>query len=109
MDHPAALYRIKVGVPATVEHSSEAGPETGKWVAETTQVRVHSDPVRIHYKKSVTELHYFYGRPETATSRQGPATSYLTRTRHWIRAFQEEQGLGRAQQDGRLVSVLSKY
>jgi hypothetical protein len=38
MDHPAALHRIKVGVPATVEHSSEAGPETGKWVAETTQV-----------------------------------------------------------------------
>lgn len=39
MDHPAALHRLKVGVPATVEHSSEAGPETGKWVAETTQVR----------------------------------------------------------------------
>ncbi|KII90492.1 hypothetical protein PLICRDRAFT_106221 [Plicaturopsis crispa FD-325 SS-3] len=37
MDHPAALHRINVGVPATVEHSSEAGPETGKWVAETTQ------------------------------------------------------------------------
>ncbi|KAI5829786.1 vacuolar protein sorting-associated [Schizophyllum commune Tattone D] len=37
MDHPAALHRIQVGVPATVEHSSEAGPETGKWVAETTQ------------------------------------------------------------------------
>ena len=38
MDHPAALHRLRVGVPATVEHSSEAGPETGKWVAETTQV-----------------------------------------------------------------------
>jgi ESCRT-I complex subunit VPS28 len=38
MDHPAALHRLEVGVPATVEHSSEAGPETGKWVAETTQV-----------------------------------------------------------------------
>ncbi|KAF5316698.1 hypothetical protein D9619_006809 [Psilocybe cf. subviscida] len=37
MDHPAALHRIQVGVPATVEHSSEAGPETGKWIAETTQ------------------------------------------------------------------------
>jgi ESCRT-I complex subunit VPS28 len=37
MDLPAAQHRIKVGVPATVEHSSEAGPETGKWVAETTQ------------------------------------------------------------------------
>jgi len=37
MDHPAALHRLKVGVPATIEHSSEAGPETSKWVAETTQ------------------------------------------------------------------------
>ncbi|KAI6041110.1 vacuolar protein sorting-associated [Pisolithus marmoratus] len=37
LDTPAALHRIKVGVPATVEHSSEAGPETGKWIAETTQ------------------------------------------------------------------------
>ena len=47
MDNPAALHRIKVGVPATVEHSSEAGPETSKWVAETTQVspylRFHND------------------------------------------------------------------
>lgn len=51
MDHPAALHRIKVGVPATVEHSSEAGPETGKWIAETTQVRSSlckpSDPCSI--------------------------------------------------------------
>jgi ESCRT-I complex subunit VPS28 len=47
MDHPAALHRLKVGVPATVEHSSEAGVETGKWVAETTQVRsVH---LRVKY------------------------------------------------------------
>lgn len=41
MDHPAALHRLKVGVPATIEHSSEAGPETGKWVAETTQASYH--------------------------------------------------------------------
>ena len=44
MDHPAALHRLKVGVPATVEHSSEAGPETGKWVAETTQVCLAFSP-----------------------------------------------------------------
>ena len=37
MDNPAALHRIQVGVPATVEHSSEAGLETAKQVAETTQ------------------------------------------------------------------------
>lgn len=41
MDHQAALHRLRVGVPATVEHSSEASPETAKWVAETTQVRDH--------------------------------------------------------------------
>jgi hypothetical protein len=40
MDHPAALYRLRVGVPATVEHASETGgAETAKAVAETTQVR----------------------------------------------------------------------
>lgn len=40
MDHPAALHRLTIGVPATVEHSAEASDgaaETGKWVAETTQ------------------------------------------------------------------------
>jgi ESCRT-I complex subunit VPS28 len=41
MDNPAALHRLKVGVPATVEHSSgEDGVETGKWVAEVTQVSI---------------------------------------------------------------------
>ena len=42
MDYPAALHRLLVGVPATVEHSAEAGEggeELGKWVAETTQVK----------------------------------------------------------------------
>jgi ESCRT-I complex subunit VPS28 len=44
MDCPAALHRLVVGVPATVEHSvqesgeSGDGGEMGKWVAETTQV-----------------------------------------------------------------------
>lgn len=40
MDHPAALHRLQIGVPATVEHATEAadgGAEQGKWVAETTQ------------------------------------------------------------------------
>ncbi|KAG8949448.1 Vacuolar protein-sorting-associated protein 28 [Tulasnella sp. 424] len=37
MDNPAALHRLKVGVPATVEHATEQGAETAKWVAETTQ------------------------------------------------------------------------
>ncbi|CAE6526146.1 unnamed protein product [Rhizoctonia solani] len=39
MDHPAALHRVQVGVPATIEHSSEqqGSAEGAKWVAETTQ------------------------------------------------------------------------
>ncbi|KAG8901875.1 Vacuolar protein-sorting-associated protein 28 [Tulasnella sp. 403] len=37
MDHPAALHRLKVGVPATVEHATEGGGETAAWVAQTTQ------------------------------------------------------------------------
>lgn len=52
MDHPAALHRIQVGVPATVEHSSEAGPETAKWVAETTQ----DSHVRVHMQERCTAL-----------------------------------------------------
>jgi ESCRT-I complex subunit VPS28 len=60
MDHPAALHRLKVGVPATVEHSSEAGPETSKWVAETTQVRPNNiedcatSHLRVSYKSFIT-------------------------------------------------------
>ncbi|PWY96978.1 putative VPS28-protein [Testicularia cyperi] len=41
MDHPAAVHRLTVGVPATVEHasssSSQTSSERAKWVAETTQ------------------------------------------------------------------------
>ena|SRR5258706_4619329 len=50
MDHPAALHRLKVGVPATVEHASESGDaqQTSKWVAETTQVL--SITIMSHYR-----------------------------------------------------------
>ncbi|KAF9517107.1 hypothetical protein BS47DRAFT_1326790 [Hydnum rufescens UP504] len=30
MDHPAALHRLRVGVPATVEHASEQGGSAGR-------------------------------------------------------------------------------
>lgn len=40
MDNPAALHRLRVGVPATVEHASEGEAQTAKWVAETTQVSI---------------------------------------------------------------------
>lgn len=69
MDTPAALHRIKVGVPATVEHSSEAGPETGKWIAETTQVCLlgrtcnEASPML-----SFVELHHFHGCLKAAST-----------------------------------------
>jgi ESCRT-I complex subunit VPS28 len=66
MDHPAALHRLKVGVPATIEHSSEAGPETSKWVAETTQVRSdHLDELLFLIRMCAAEFYHLYGRPET--------------------------------------------
>ncbi|KAI0031284.1 vacuolar protein sorting-associated protein 28 [Vararia minispora EC-137] len=51
MDLPAALHRLQVGVPATVEHSSEAGPETGKWIAETTQAFItFLDAIKLQFR-----------------------------------------------------------
>ncbi|KAI5987869.1 hypothetical protein EDD15DRAFT_2199303 [Pisolithus albus] len=35
---PAALYGTEVGIPSAVERSSQAGPETGKWITETMQI-----------------------------------------------------------------------
>lgn len=102
MDHPAALHRLKVGVPATVEHSSEAGPETGKWVAETTQVRPVSfgaSIIRLTEHVAHTELHHVHGCAEIAHARQGPATSDLTGACHGLCPFQREQGLGRPEQN----------
>lgn len=107
MDHPAALHRIKAGVPATVEHSSEAGPETGKWIAETTEVRSSTPPANQPMRiETFTELHYFYGWPQAANEGQRSATSYAPRTCHPICQIQGEQRLGRAKSDGFLVCIL---
>lgn len=38
MDCTAAVHRLKIGVPATVEHNAEEGVESSQWIAETTQV-----------------------------------------------------------------------
>ena len=52
MDYSAALERVKVGVPATVEHpggdTGASGSETAKWVAETTEVRFYRLPCRLN-------------------------------------------------------------
>jgi len=51
MDHPAALHRLQVGIPATVEHSSEGGSETAKGVAETTQSFItFMDALKLHMR-----------------------------------------------------------
>ncbi|KAK7441712.1 Vacuolar protein-sorting-associated protein 28 [Stygiomarasmius scandens] len=55
MDFPAALQRIKVGVPATVEHPAESsigsGPEGAKWVAETTQAFItFLDALKLNFR-----------------------------------------------------------
>lgn len=81
MDHPAALHRLKVGVPATVEHSSEAGPETGKWVAETTQVSIDKNVTPCFLtSRLIAEFYYVYGRTQATSTRQGSAPSYFTGT-----------------------------
>ena len=80
MDHPAALHRLQVGVPATVEHSTEAGPETGKWVAETTQVcNAYRTFLPFHSETLSTEFYYFHGCPKTAIAGQGSITPDTTR------------------------------
>jgi hypothetical protein len=80
MDHPAALHRLKVGVPATVEHASESGDaqQTSKWVAETTQVRSitisHSHyPFRGYSHWCSVVIHQLHGCNQTQDACKGPA------------------------------------
>lgn len=83
MDHPAALHRIKVGVPATVEHSSEAGPETGKWIAETTQVwrAVNLWQSQLNL---VAELYHFHGWFTASNESQGSVASHASGARYGL-------------------------
>lgn len=69
MDHPAALYRLKVGVPATVEHASdEGGAETAQAVAETTQVCSISRSSLLPKLTTVAEFHHLHGRSQAAAT-----------------------------------------
>ena len=77
MDHPAALHRLSVGVPATVEHSSEAsegGAEMGKWVAETTQVSTKRASVQA--RRLMTVLHYIHGCAQAQPPCQRPTPPF---------------------------------
>jgi hypothetical protein len=84
MDHPAALHRIKVGVPATVEHSSEAGPETGKWIAETTQVCLSPSNQRNAFISRPVELYYLHGWPEATHEGKGSIAPHASGTCHGL-------------------------
>lgn len=97
MDHPAALHRLQVGVPATVEHASgEGNAETSKAVAETTQV-CQSYRLLIsftHHGANDAELYYLHGRSKAPASSQRPAPSTIAGVDDWICKIQRECGMG---------------
>ena len=88
MDHPAALHRLQVGVPATVEHSSEAtegGSEHGKWVAETTQSFItFMDALKLNLKAK-DQLHPFLTELMSGYSRFKGSQEWEGRAKivHW--------------------------
>jgi VPS28 protein len=61
MDCAAALHRLKIGVPATVEHSAAEGVETARWIAETTQVLLA--PFRLCLKTRSAKGYAHMGSP----------------------------------------------
>lgn len=93
MDNPAALYRLRVGVPATVEHATgstnQGEAQTAKWVAETTQVGFSRQIPSSLYSYMVPVLHQLYGCDQTQVLRKGSALSYATRTNDRICSFQK--------------------
>lgn len=117
MDCTAAAHRLRVGVPATVEHAAEeqgaSGAEMAKQVAETTQVRPPL-PSFLLYLTSVSllpgshrsppaELHHLHGRPQAQTPRQGPAASAPDRPDERLHPLQEQQRVGGTTEDLALV------
>jgi hypothetical protein len=108
MDHPAALHRLSVGVPATVEHSAEAaegGAETGKWVAETTQVRFTSlsKPTAVVISVDILVIHHLHGRPQTQPPSQRSVAPFPYRIDERVLAIQGKWGMGRSRSDTALV------
>ncbi|KAI6114630.1 hypothetical protein EDD16DRAFT_1457582, partial [Pisolithus croceorrhizus] len=60
-------------VPATVEHSSEGGSETGKWIAGTTQSITFMDTLklRLRAKNQLPILYTWYGGSRRAVDERG--------------------------------------
>ncbi|KAL7422919.1 Vacuolar protein-sorting-associated protein 28 [Cryptotrichosporon argae] len=88
MDHPAALHRLQVGVPATVEHSAEAteGAEAGKWVAETTQSFItFMDALKLNLRAK-DQLHPFLTDLMSGYSRFKGSQEWEGRAKilHWL-------------------------
>ena len=106
MDCTAAAHRLKIGVPATIEHSAGedgaggGGPggngEHSKWVAETTQVslilslflsiscKVTELPVRF------SELYHVHGRFEAQTEGKRSTASFVDRFDEWLYTVQSQ-------------------
>lgn len=119
MDNPAAVHRLKVGVPATVEHgggsegeegSSNSGGEQGKWVAEVTQV-CPWPPSSSHFlsngalttNERATVVHHAAGRIEVESQGERPAASVRERPHGRLCPLQELVRVGRSGKDLALV------
>lgn len=97
MDCPAAAYRLKVGVPATVEHSSEEGVDSAKWIAETTQNFItFLDALRLKLRAKdqlhplLTELMSSYTRFKASSDWEGrPKIVHWLITLNQMRASEE--------------------
>lgn len=82
MDCTAAAHRLQVGVPATVEHSSEDGTDAAKWVAETTQVSSSPHLLCLTSKLMMyrfSEFHNSYGCPEAEVKSKRSTPSFADR------------------------------
>lgn len=78
MDNPAALHRLTVGVPATVEHAGDAGNGDAKAVAEATQAFItFMDALKLNLRAKdqlhplLTEVMAGYGRFQGSAEWEG--------------------------------------
>ncbi|UZJ57458.1 hypothetical protein CBS101457_006778 [Exobasidium rhododendri] len=97
MDHAAASYRLRVGVPATVEHasaaSSQSSSERAKWVAETTQGFItFMDALKLKLRAKdqlhplLSDLMSSYSRfaNDSAGNEHSPMNQGRAKVLHWL-------------------------
>jgi len=86
MNYPAALHRLKLGVPATVEHASDqSNTETAQAVAETTQVSLSQYTALSLSNRSASpwpwsEFHHVHGCSQVTAASQRSITPAPART-----------------------------